>query len=109
MEWKITYYNRAVFDEIMALPKTTKARYVALTDMMMRYGSNIGMPHTKAMGDGLFEMRIKGQDNIARVFYCTQKNKNIVVLHSFIKKTQRTPKKEIEIARKRLIEVKKNG
>jgi phage-related protein len=93
----------------MAWSKTLKARYIALTDMMAVHGSNIGMPHTRAMGDGLFEMRIKDQDNIARVLYCTQKDKNIVVLHAFIKKTQQTPKKEIEIAKNRAKEVKRNG
>jgi len=108
MEWKIIYYSRAVFDEIMSMTKILKARFVALTDMMLEYASNIGMPHTCAMGQGLFEMRIKDKSGIARVFYCTKRNKNIVVLHSFIKKTQKTPNAELEIARSRAKEVKEN-
>jgi len=57
----------------------------------------------------LFEIRIKGQEGIARVFYCTQINNEIVMLHSFIKKTQNTPRRELETAMKRLKEVLKHG
>lgn len=63
------------------------------------------MPHTRAMGDGLFELRVKGREGIARVFYCTMIGKRIIILHSFIKKTEKTPVKELEIARKRKLEV----
>jgi phage-related protein len=67
------------------------------------------MPHTRAMGDGLFELRIKAAEGIAWVFYCTVINREIVVLHVFVKKTQATPKRELGVAQKRLKEVKKNG
>lgn len=66
------------------------------------------MPHTKALHDGLFELRLKGHDGIARVFYCTAINKKIIMLHSFIKKTNKTPTKELKIARNRLLEVRKH-
>ena len=72
---------------------------------MMEVGPNIGMPHTKSLGKGLFEIRIKSQDGIARVFYCTKRNAEIIILHSFIKKTQKIPTSELEIAKKRLQEV----
>ncbi len=72
---------------------------------MIIYGPNLGMPHTCAMGDKLFELRVKSAEGITRVFYCTQVKHEIVVLHSFVKKTQNTPKKELDIARKRLKEV----
>jgi len=74
---------------------------------MKKYGSNLGEPHTKAMGQGLFELRLKGKEGIARIFYCTIIGKRIHMLHSFVKKTQKTPKKELEIARKRMKEVTK--
>ncbi len=86
-----------------------KARFVALTDRMMQVGPDLGMPHTRAMGNGLFEIRIKAEEGIARVFYCTFMNHEIVILHAFIKKMQATPKKEWDIAIKRLKEVTKNG
>ena len=60
------------------------------------------------MGNGLFELRVKSKEGIARVFFCTKVGKKIVMLHSFIKKSQKTPKKEIEIAKNRMSEVAKN-
>lgn len=70
------------------------------------YGPDLGMPHTRAMGDGLFELRLKSAEGIARVFYCTFIERKIVILHQFIKKTDKTPKRELNIARKRIKEVK---
>jgi phage-related protein len=58
------------------------------------------------MGSGLFELRPKGPEGIGRVFYCTQVGQMIVVLHSFVKKTQKTPNNELDIATRRLKEVK---
>ncbi|MEM5421380.1 type II toxin-antitoxin system RelE/ParE family toxin [Paraburkholderia ferrariae] len=58
------------------------------------------------MGDGLFELRLKGAEGIARVFYCAIVDRRVVMLHCFVKKTQQTPHKELEIARKRHPEVK---
>jgi phage-related protein len=63
------------------------------------------MPHTRAMGGGLFELRIKAAEGIAQVFYCTVVDRRIVFLHQFVKKTERTPPKELEIARRRMKEV----
>ncbi len=61
----------------------------------MEYGTNLGMPHTKAMGSGLFELRLKGAEGIARVFYCTVIDRKVVMLHSFVKKTDKTPKQDL--------------
>lgn len=76
--------------------------------MMLEFGSNLGMPHTKFLEDGLIELRVKGKEGIARIFYCTLIEKRIIMLHSFIKKSNKTPKKEIQIARGRMKEVIKN-
>jgi phage-related protein len=73
---------------------------------MMQSGANLGEPHTQAMGDGLFELRLKGPEGIARVFYCTLVGKRIVMLHSFVKKTQKTPVRELRTAQARMKEVK---
>ncbi len=59
------------------------------------------MPHSRAMGGGLFELRLKDTSGIARVFYCVVHERRIVMLHSFIKKTEATPKRDLEIARRR--------
>lgn len=95
-------------EEILALPNKLLARYLKLAELMEKYGGDLGMPHTEALGKSLFELRVKGKEGIARVFYCTKVGKKIHMLHCFIKKTQRTPKKELELARKRLKEVKQN-
>lgn len=106
MNWMITYYSEALQNEILGLPKGFLARYMRYTDRMEIYGPDLGMPHTKAMGDGLFELRLKAAEGIARVFYCTVVERKIVILHQFTKKTDKTPKKELAIARKRIKEVK---
>ena len=67
------------------------------------------MPYTESFGEGLFEIRAKGQEGIGRAFFCTLIGQKIVILHAFRKKSQKTPKKEIELARKRMKEVKENG
>jgi phage-related protein len=72
---------------------------------MIEFGPNLGMPHTRAMGEGLFELRVKGQEGIAKVFYCTVVQQRMVMLHAFIKKSQQTPKRELETAKRRLQEV----
>ena len=108
MNWKIHYFSVEIEDEILALPSGLLARYLRLTDMMLIYGSNLGLPHTKSLNDGLFELRLKSKEGIARVFYCTKVGKQIVILHSFTKKSQKIPKKEMNIALKRLKEVKDN-
>lgn len=64
------------------------------------------MPHSRAMGDGLFELRPKGREGIGRGFYCYLMGQEIVLLHGFIKKTQETPKRELKIATARMQEVK---
>jgi phage-related protein len=74
--------------------------------MMEEYGPALGNPYTASMGDGLFEIRAKGMEGIGRSLFCTIKDQEIIILHSFIKKTQKTPKKEIDLARKRMKEVK---
>ena len=74
---------------------------------MVALGPNLGEPHTKAFGEGLFELRLKGAEGIARVFFCTLVGKRIVMLHSFLKKSERTPLREREIAETRMKEIKR--
>ena len=106
MAFCVEYHSRRVQDEILALPDTLAARYVVLTRRMVALGPNLGLPHTESFGDGLFELRLKGAEGIARVFFCTLVGRRVMMLHSFVKKTQKTPLREIEIARKRMKEVK---
>jgi phage-related protein len=106
MDYSIEYYSDSVAEEILSLPDTLAARYVVLTRRIVAVGPNLGAPHTDAFGDGLFELRLKGREGIARVFFCALVGRKVMMLHSFIKKTQKTPQREIDIARKRMKEVK---
>ncbi len=90
----------------MTLPATLQARYIGLTNRMLEFGPHLGLPHTDAFGGGLFELRLKGAEGIARVFFCTMVEQEIVMLHSFIKKTQKTPEKELKLAKQRMKEIK---
>ncbi|MBI5656903.1 MAG: type II toxin-antitoxin system RelE/ParE family toxin [Geobacter sp.] len=106
MNWTITYYSDSVQQEILAMPAGFIGRYLRYADKMEVYGPDLGMPHTRAMGDGLFELRLKAAEGIARVLYCTMVGRKIVMLHQFIKKTDKTPSRELETARRRMKEFK---
>ena len=106
MAWTVTFVSSRVRAKILALPAGFVARILRYAERMEVYGPDLGMPHTRAMGDGLFELRLKAAEGIARVFYCTVVGRKIVVLHQFVKKTDKTPKKELETARARLKEIK---
>lgn len=106
MNYSIHYYSVSVQNEILNLPATLQARYIGLTDRMRVVGANLGEPHTKTMGDGLFELRLMGAEGIARVMYCTLSGRRIVMLHGFIKKTQKTPRANLDIAMRRMKEIK---
>jgi phage-related protein len=100
--YRVAYFNAGVQASLDAWPVKLRARYLALLSRMVEYGPDLGMPHTKAMGDGLFEIRAKSVEGIGRAFYCTMVGKRIVVLHGFIKKTDKTPAKDLHIARERM-------
>lgn len=106
MKWEINYYSDAVQEELMELPAGLQARYLRLADRMELHGPNLGMPHTKAIRDGLFELRLKSKEGIGRVFCCAVIGNRIFILHSFVKKTQKTPSNELNLALKRMKEVK---
>ncbi len=107
MDYTISYYSDDLQEQITELPVTLAARYVVLTRRMIALGPNLGEPHTKAFGDGLFELRLKGAEGIARVFFCTLVGKRIVMLHSFVKKSDRTPVRERVLTENRMKEIKR--
>lgn len=103
MVFRLSYYNETVEAELDAWPVGLRARFRALTVRMEEYGPNLGMPHTRALG--LFEIRAKAEEGIGRAFFCTMVGRKIVILHRFIKKTDKTPKRELDIALTRQKEV----
>jgi len=104
--WRVTFYNAAYQRELLELPAGFVARFLRYAERMEHFGPDLGMPHTRAMGNGLFELRLKAAEGIARVFYCTLVGRRIVMLHHFIKKSEKTPRNELEKARRRMNEVK---
>lgn len=106
MDFSIEFYSEEVAQQILSLPETLAARYVVLSRRMLAIGPNLGEPHTKAFGQGLFELRLKGAEGIARVFYCTLIGHRIVLLHSYVKKTRKAPRADVDVAISRMKKVK---
>jgi phage-related protein len=105
MNWEIIYYHEAVRFWVDSLPVGIRAYYARITETMRQYGPNLGMPYTRAMADELFEIRARGKEGVARIFYCTVVRGKIMILHGFVKKTDKTPRRELVTARRRLREV----
>jgi phage-related protein len=104
MDWAITYYSESMQQEILAMPAGFLGRYLRYSDRMEAFGPDLGMPHARAIGEGLFELRLKAEEGIARVFSCTMVGEKLVMLHQFRKKTDKTPLRERETARRRMRE-----
>ena len=105
MNYTVYYFHSRVQSEIESWPDGILADYAHLIELLIEFGPNIEMPHSKAMGKGLFELRPKGREGIGRAFYCFLVGRRIIILHAFIKKTPATPEPELKIARKRIKEV----
>ena len=100
------FLQQSAGDGVLALPAGLVARFLRYAERMEIYGPNLGMPYTRLMREGLFELRLQASEEIARVFYCTLVDWRIVMLHQFVKKTAKTPRIELDIARRRMQEVK---
>ena len=105
MNYEILFFSASVQSLIEKWPAGIYASFVRITEQMVFSGTNLGMPYTKAMGDGLFEIRARGSEGIGRAFFCCMKGRRVVILHGFLKKTQATPIKELRLAKQRMKEV----
>lgn len=105
MTYEVEYFHPRVLAEIEAWPVDVLADYAHLVELLAEYGPNLRLPHSRAMGDGLFELRPRGRSGIGRAFYCFLVGKRVVIVHAFVKKTQQTPDKELKLARKRMKEL----
>ena len=105
MSYQIEFFNARVQSAILDWPTGIVASFTAIAGRMVEHGPNLGLPHTRALGDGLFEIRAKGAEGIGRALFCTMVGQRIVILHGFIKKTQQTPAADLKLARTRLKEV----
>lgn len=106
MNWKITFYNETVKNQIRSFPIGIQANFTYILELIAELGPNLGKPHTAPLGKGLFEIRSKGKEGISRSFFCTIHGKEVVILHSIIKKRQKAPKNDLDLAVKRMKEIK---
>ena len=99
--FEIEYFHERVLAEIESWPPDVLADYARLVELVAEFGPSLRLPHSRAFGGGLFELRPRGRSGIGRAFYCFVAGKRVIVLHAFIKKTQQTPERELKLARKR--------
>jgi phage-related protein len=105
MTWTISFHGRKVEKETLALPAGILANFLRITELIEEFGPDLGRPHTAPLGQGLFEIRAKGREGIARSVFCTVESQEIVILITVIKKGNTIPRRQMETARKRMKEV----
>ncbi|MBS0273501.1 MAG: type II toxin-antitoxin system RelE/ParE family toxin [Proteobacteria bacterium] len=97
--WRVEVLNELVRAEIAALPEDIRAKLAHIVEMMAAVGpERMREPHVKPLRDKLWEMRMSGRDGIARAIYVTARLRRIVILHAFVKKTQKTTPQAIRLA-----------
>ena len=107
MKYEIEYFNPRILAIIEAWPEDMLADYAKLVELLLEHGPSLRMPHSRSLGEGLFELRPRGREGIGRALYCFLVAKRVSVVHAFIKKTEQTPEQDLKIARKR-VKVLKN-
>ena len=107
MTYQIQFFNKKVKDSIESWPAGIAASFVRIAEQISVSGPNLGLPYTKAFGDGLFEIRARGKEGIGRAFFCTMVGKRVVILHGFIKKTQATSQSDLDLAKDRLKQLRR--
>lgn len=106
MNWKISFYNETVMKQIRSFPIGIQTNLTYILELIAELGPNLGKPHTATLGKGLFEIRAKGKEGISRSFFCAIHEKEVVILHSIIKKSRKAPKKDLTLATRRMKEIK---
>ncbi len=109
MAWEIENYETpagqpVVEKFIQKLDVAAKAKLIRIMDMLEMAGPELPMPYARPMGQGLYELRVRGKREV-RIFYVFMVAQRIVLLHGFIKKTQVTPARELKLARHRQLEI----
>ena len=107
MRWTVETLNKTVDAELEALPADMRARFVHISRLIEEFGlERVREPHVKHVRGPLWEMRMKGKDGISRAIYVTTSGRRVVVVRVFVKKTQATPTREINLALQRAKEVR---
>ena len=102
--YAVQYHSSRLQEELLAWPAGLQARYLRLVERIEWVGPNLGMTHTRSLGNGLFELRVKAKEGIGRVFFCAIAGRQVVMLHQFVKKSEKTPVRELDMARQRMRE-----
>jgi phage-related protein len=103
----IEYFHPRVLATIEDWPVDVVADYARLVELLAHHGPAVGMPHSRAMGQGLFELRPRGRSGAGRALYCYVHDRRIVIVHAFLKKTRTTPGRDLAIARQRAKEIQR--
>lgn len=107
MAWTVETLNETVDAELAALPADMRARLARISELIESVGlPNVKEPHVRHIRGVLWEIRLKGKAGIARALYVTAKGQRVVILRAFMKKTEKTPAGEIELALHRAKELK---
>jgi phage-related protein len=106
LSWSVEFLNDDVSAALSALPRDIRAAFERIVHLIQAHGlERVREPYVKHLEGRLWEMRMKGKDGIARAAYVTATGQRVVVVHVFVKKTQKTPRREIETAQRRAGEV----
>jgi phage-related protein len=104
--WSFVFLNAEVKGELDALPADTRASFERIVQLVQAFGlERVHAPYIKHIEGRIWEMRLRGREGIARALYVTATGRRVVILRVFVKKTQKTPRREIELARQRAKEV----
>jgi phage-related protein len=107
MSWSVELLDGEVRSELEAQPKDIVASFLRIVELIEAVGlPQVREPYVKHLEGPLWEMRMRGRDGIARAAYVTASGRRVVVVRVFSKKTQKTPRREIELALRRAKEVR---
>jgi len=103
--WRISFFNRKVELQALSLPAGIHANLLHTLELIKVYGPAVGMPYTRKLERGLFEIRARGREGIGRCIFCDAGGRELVILCCFAKKSAKTPLRELQLARKRMKEI----
>lgn len=87
-------------DFLNSIDGKMRAKALHELSILEEFGNRLREPHSKAVGNGLFELRVKFASDISRIFYFFVVDNRIILTNGFVKKSAKTPKAEIDLARK---------
>ena len=108
MDWTITFYSNRVEEDTLALPPGILASFLRIAELIEEFGPDLGRPQTAPLSRGLYEIRARGPEGVARAVFCTAPEREVVILMTAIKKSNKLPKRLLQTAQKRKKEVQTN-